>query len=38
VGGYIKEKIWHESQKIAQQNDGLIIFEAEVAGTEEIKL
>jgi hypothetical protein len=37
VAGYIKEKIWHESQKIEQQNDGSIIFEPEVAGTEEIK-
>ena len=37
VSGYIKEKIWHESQKIHLQNDGSIIFEAEVAGTEEIR-
>jgi len=37
VAGYIKEKIWHESQKVGQQSDGSIIFEAEVAGTEEIK-
>ena len=37
VAGYIKEKIWHESQKIEQHNDGSIVFEAEVAGTEEIK-
>ena len=37
VAGYIKEKIWHESQKVEQQSDGSIIFEAEVAGTEEIK-
>ena len=37
MAGYIKEKIWHESQKIEQQNDGSVIFEAEVAGTEEIK-
>ena len=37
MAGYIKEKIWHESQKIEQHNDGSIIFEAEVAGTEEIK-
>ena len=37
VAGYIKEKIWHESQKVEQQRDGSIIFEAEVAGTEEIK-
>jgi len=37
VAGYIKEKIWHESQKIEDQGDGSIIFEAEVAGTKEIK-
>ena len=37
VAGYIKEKIWHESQKIEKHNDGSIVFEAEVAGTEEIK-
>ncbi|MEA3359398.1 MAG: WYL domain-containing protein [Thermodesulfobacteriota bacterium] len=37
VSGYIKEKIWHESQKIYPQDDGSIIFEAEVAGTDEIK-
>jgi predicted DNA-binding transcriptional regulator YafY len=37
IAGYIKEKIWHESQKIYNQTDGSIIFEAEVAGTEEIK-
>jgi len=37
VAGYIKEKIWHESQEIEDQGDGSIIFDAEVAGTEEIK-
>ena len=37
VAGYIKEKIWHESQQIHSQNDGSIIFEAEVAGTDEIR-
>jgi len=37
VAGYIKEKIWHGSQKIHQQDDGSIIFEAEVAGTDEIR-
>ncbi len=37
VAGYIKEKIWHEDQEIQPQNDGSIIFEAEVAGTDEIK-
>ena len=37
VAGYVKEKTWHESQKIQDRKDGSIIFEAEVAGTEEIK-
>ena len=37
VAGYIKEKIWHESQEIEDLEDGSIIFEAEVAGTAEIK-
>jgi predicted DNA-binding transcriptional regulator YafY len=38
VAGYIREKIWHESQKITPQDDGSIIFEAEVAGTDEIRV
>jgi len=37
VAGYIKEKIWHKSQKIETLDDGSIIFEAEVAGSDEIK-
>ncbi|MBW1870377.1 MAG: WYL domain-containing protein [Deltaproteobacteria bacterium] len=37
VAGYIKEKIWHESQQIHPQDDGSIIFEADVAGTDEIR-
>jgi predicted DNA-binding transcriptional regulator YafY len=37
IADYIREKIWHETQIIAPQKDGSIIFEAEVAGTEEIK-
>ncbi len=37
AAGYIKEKTWHESQAIIDQDDGSIIFEAEVAGTDEIK-
>ena len=37
AAGYIKEKIWHENQEIVPQKDGSIVFEAEVAGTEEIK-
>jgi len=38
AAGYVKEKIWHESQIITDQNDGSVIFEAEVAGTSEIKI
>jgi predicted DNA-binding transcriptional regulator YafY len=37
AAGYIREKVWHETQQIVPQKDGSIIFEAEVAGTEEIK-
>jgi len=37
IAGYIREKIWHETQEIIPQNDGSIIFEAQVAGTEEVK-
>ena len=37
AAGYIKEKIWHENQEIIPQEDGSVIFEAEVAGTQEIK-
>ena len=37
TAGYIKEKIWHETQKIHDQKDGSIIFEVDVAGTDEIK-
>jgi predicted DNA-binding transcriptional regulator YafY len=37
VAGYIKEKIWHHTQRIEPQRDRSIIFTAEVAGTEEVK-
>ena len=37
AAGYIKEKIWHHSQKIEPQKDGSIIFSAEVAGTDEVR-
>ncbi len=37
AAGYIREKTWHETQSIEEQDDGAIIFEAEVAGTDEIK-
>ena len=36
IAGYIKEKTWHESQVIDQQRDGSIIFEADIAITEEL--
>jgi predicted DNA-binding transcriptional regulator YafY len=37
VAGYIKEKIRHDSQKLGPQEDGSLLFEADVAGTQEIK-
>ncbi len=37
IAEYIREKTWHESQKIEVQKDGSIIFQAEVAGTKEIE-
>jgi predicted DNA-binding transcriptional regulator YafY len=37
VAGYVREKVWHASQTIALRADGSVIFEAEVAGTEEIR-
>jgi predicted DNA-binding transcriptional regulator YafY len=37
VAGYIREKVWHPSQKLEDQPDGSLVFTAEVAGLEEIK-
>ena len=37
AAGYITEKVWHETQNIIEADDGSIIFEAEIAITEEIK-
>ena len=37
VAGYVKEKTWHESQVIVAQSDGSIVFEAEVAGIDEVR-
>jgi predicted DNA-binding transcriptional regulator YafY len=37
VAGYIREKIWHHTQRIEPQKDGSILFSAEVAGTDEVK-
>ena len=37
AAGYVKEKIWHNSQKISKRKDGSVILELDVAGTKEIK-
>jgi predicted DNA-binding transcriptional regulator YafY len=37
VAGYIEERLWHPTQSLAHQSDGGLIFEARVAGLEEIK-
>ena len=37
MAGYIQEKIWHATQELTPLEDGAVLFEAEVAGTEEIK-
>ena len=37
VAGYIREKVWHASQRVTAQADGSVLFAAEVAGTEEIR-
>jgi proteasome accessory factor B len=38
VAGYVKEKSWHPTQTHITESDGSIVFSAEVAGTQEIKL
>jgi predicted DNA-binding transcriptional regulator YafY len=37
IAEYIKERIWHESQKLHDNPDGSVLFEARVECTEEIK-
>jgi len=37
AAGYVKEKVWHESQKVSEKRDGSVILELDVAGTREIK-
>jgi predicted DNA-binding transcriptional regulator YafY len=37
IAGYIKEKIWHESQKLHDNPDGSVLFEADVACTKDFK-
>lgn len=36
VAGYIRERTWHASQVLSDQDDGSVIFSATVAGLEEI--
>ncbi|MGE5258377.1 MAG: helix-turn-helix transcriptional regulator [Hyphomicrobiales bacterium] len=38
AAGYVREKTWHPSQRLYERTDGSLLFEAEVAGTREIKL
>jgi predicted DNA-binding transcriptional regulator YafY len=37
IAGYIKEKIWHKSQKLFDNPDGSVIFEADMACTKDFK-
>ncbi|NNL75801.1 MAG: transcriptional regulator [Desulfobacterales bacterium] len=37
AAGYVREKVWHKSQKISERSDGSLIMEVDVAGTQEIK-
>jgi len=36
VAGYIREKVWHESQRITAREDGSILFAARVAVTDDL--
>ena len=38
AAGYVAEKIWHPTQKLTPQPDGCLIFSAQVAGINEIKM
>jgi len=37
VAGYIRERLWHPSQVLTPEADGSLVFEAQVAGIEEIR-
>lgn len=37
AAGYVSEKIWHPTQTLTPQPDGGLVFEAQVAGIDEIK-
>ena len=38
VAKYVKEKKWHDTQKIVEKNDGSIIFTVQTAGIRDIKI
>jgi predicted DNA-binding transcriptional regulator YafY len=38
AAGYVAEKMWHPTQKLTPQPDGSLIFNAQVAGIDEIKM
>jgi predicted DNA-binding transcriptional regulator YafY len=37
IAEYIKEKIWHETQKLHENPDGSVLFEADMACTKDVK-
>jgi predicted DNA-binding transcriptional regulator YafY len=37
IAGYIQERTWHQSQVLATQEDGSLLFEVKVAGLQAIK-
>ena len=37
IAAYIKERTWHSTQSLSTQDDGSLIMDVEVAGTEEIR-
>lgn len=37
AAGYIREKTWHETQVLTGREDGSLLFEAQVEGTDEIR-
>ncbi len=37
VAGYIEERVWHASQRLHPQNDGSIVFDADIAVNQELK-
>jgi len=38
VAEYVKEKVWHDSQQIQDQDDGSIVFSVDIAVTRELRL